>query len=71
MTNKPQYGLKEHASVDVDNDFILATTISQPLVMIQTIFPIVPYRAVIPKILPKRYMPIKAIMEDQTGTFYL
>ena len=25
---KPHYGLKEHASVDVDNGFILATTIS-------------------------------------------
>ena len=27
---KPHYGLKEHASVDVDNDFILATTLTSP-----------------------------------------
>ena len=27
--DKPHYGLKEHASVDVDNGFILATTLTQ------------------------------------------
>jgi len=56
--DKPHYGLKEHASVDINHGFVLATTLTPASV------------AVIPNNPSKKHTPIKDMQVNPTAIFW-
>ena len=62
----PHYGLKEHAAVDTNHGFILATTLSRPRSTTLTTSITVPFSANIQKRQSRRSMPTKHMRDIPT-----
>jgi len=67
----PHYGLKEHAAVDVNHGFILATTLTPASVNDTNYLPYCTIYSRHTKQPIEKYMPIKGTQVNQTGTSWL
>jgi hypothetical protein len=68
---KPHYGLKEYTSVDVKNEFVLATTITPALIHDTNYLPYLALTSCHSEKPSKQYMLIKGIMVKLTDLFYI